>query len=424
MSTVKASPVAHQPAIDSKSRLCHGFACAVLAFNMLYFFDFTTIFFEPGGTTNRVILLMGLAASAVICALKHELAIKVFRLSWPILPLFIWFWITSQWSSLPGLTVQRSLTLAIVYFTALGIAVGMNSPRGFQVAIFWPACITVMADIISLAFPEISESPIGIKGIHAGKNIAGFVAITCGVIIGFAFSQLGNFARFIAVASVILATIFLVLTESKTNLFVLLIICVMLAVYLFLIHFKEVKRIHLIIACIILAGLFLIGASGTKLSWLGRLYGDPTLTLRTDIWYEMEDLIALSPWKGYGFGAFWSTGEAVNGFPLGYYAFFNDASIVNSGHNGYLDLLLQGGRPALFLAYVAVAQAICCFLILVTSPAVATRHKWTFCMLNCLIMMTIVQNLTESSMFFPSDTSSYIFLNLIAQLVRWRADLI
>jgi O-antigen ligase len=391
---------------------------------MLYFFDVLGIFFEADSSLNRFVLLSGLMAASVLCAIKRRLAIKVLRLSWPILPLILWFWVTSYWSEFPGLTRQRSITLGIVYLTALGLAVGMQSPRGFQVAIFWPACIVVLADVISLAFPETSHSDIGIKGIHINKNIAGFIAITCGTVIGFAWPQLrGNGTRFVAVGTVILATIFLIYTESKTNLFVLVIISVMLGLYLFLVRFRKAQRIHFILACLFCALLFIVGSSGSKLSWLGKLYGDPTLTDRLEIWVEMEYLIAESRWKGLGYGAFWSTGQEANGFPIGYYAFYNDPLIVNSGHNGYLDILLQGGRPALLIAYVVVAQSFCFALMLVTSPAVPMHHKWTFCMLNCLIMMAIVQNLTESSIFFPADTNSYIFMTYLAQLVRWRADL-
>lgn len=424
MSTARALPTPTPSAASGTLKICHAFACAVLAFYTLYLFDTLGIFFEADTSLNRFVLLTGFASSCVICVMKRRLAMRALRLSWPMLPLIAWFWITSFWSTYPDLTQQRSITLGIVYLTAVGIAVGMTSPRGFHVTMFWTACIVILADMISLAYPETSHSEIGIKGIHINKNNAGFITIVCGVFIGFALPQLrGYVIRLIAIISAVMATVFLVLTESKTNLFVLAIIGAMLGHYFILVRSKEAQRIHFVAACLFCALLFMVGSSGTKLSWLGKLYGDPTLTQRLEIWVEIESLIAVSPWKGFGYGAFWSTGAETNGFPVGYYAFYNDPLIVNSGHNGFLDLLLQGGRPALFLAYVAIAHSFCIFLILVTSRAVPMHHKWTFCMLNCLTMMAIVRSLTESSIFFPAEASSYLFLHYLAQLVRWRADL-
>ncbi|MDH3663557.1 MAG: hypothetical protein OEU92_26675 [Alphaproteobacteria bacterium] len=293
-----------------------------------------------------------------------------------------------------------------------------------EISLFWGAIIVILANIISLAFPDTSHSDIGIKGIHIHKNVAGFVAIMCGVIMAFFIPQQRNYPlKFIAVAVMILAMVFLALTKSKTNFFALAVIIGMAPIYLLLVRGKPATRPYFILTCLACAGIFLMGASGTKLSALGALYGDPTLTNRVVIWDEVEAFIAQAPWKGNGFGAFWDAGGEWNLFPVGYYIFYNDPLIVNQSHNGYLDIMQHGGRIALILGCIVVAQTLCYSLMLVTNGGTLRRPKWIFCMLHCMLIVIMTQNLTESTMFFPSNSSSYFFLILLAQTVRWKVDL-
>lgn len=293
-----------------------------------------------------------------------------------------------------------------------------------QLTLCWTASVVIIADLISFAFPSFSQSDIGFKGIHVHKNVAGFAAIMCGTILAFSVPQLRTpTSRFFTITLTVLAFVLLVLSKSKTNLFVLLILIGMVPLYLLLIRQQEAKLRHFVLTCVICALIFLIGASGSKLSALGALYGDPTLTNRAVIWVEVEKFIAQSPWTGIGFGSFWDTGGEWNLFPVGYYVFYNDPSIVNVSHNGYVDVLLHGGRIALFFGYVVTANVLCFTLAIATGSSVPRHHKWTFCMLHCLIIMILVQNLTESSMFFPSSSSSYFFLILLAQAARWKVSL-
>jgi O-antigen ligase len=280
-----------------------------------------------------------------------------------------------------------------------------------------------LANFISLFFPSVSYSDIGIKGIHVNKNVAGFASIMGGAILAFAMPQLrSNAAKFIGIAIIILALVFLVLTKSKTNLFVLLVLVGMMPLYVLLVRRREAKRVHFIATCVVCGLFFLLGASGSKLAALGALYGDPTLTNRAVIWLEVEAFIAQSPWRGVGFGSFWDIGQEWNLFPVRYYVFYNDPLVVNLSHNGYVDILLHGGRIALVLAYIATAQIFCYTLAMATGHGVPRHHKWAFCMLHCLIIMIMVQNLTESSIFFPSSSASYFFLILLAHGVRWKAE--
>jgi O-antigen ligase len=405
-------------------RACHVTACVTLFIQALYFLDVIELLVEPSSSLNRTILFSGFLVALMVAFFKLPVTLRVARFAWLFLPIIVWFWLTAFWAAYPDLVRQRSIAYAVSYASALGLAVGMRSPRGFIMTLYWASCVVILANIISLAFPATSHSEIGIKGIHTHKNVAGFAAIMCGTIVAFTITQLRSApARLFSIAIVVLALVFLVLTKSKTNYFVLAVLIAMFPIYLLVTRQKPATQRHFIFTCIFCAIAFLIGASGSKLSALGALYGDPTLTNRAVIWVEVEAFIAQSPWRGIGFGSFWDVGGEWNLFPVGYYVFYNDPSIVNVSHNGYLDIMLHGGRIALVLACIATAAVLCYTLALATSDAFHPRLKWIFCLLHCLIIMLLVQNLTESSIFFPSSSGSYFALILMAQAARWRLDI-
>ena len=69
--------------------------------------------------------------------------------------------------------------------------------------------------------------------------------------------------------------------------------------------------------------------------------------------------IGRRPWLGHGFGSFWDTGAAINPIrsaPPG--AWFMKAQLINTAHNGYLDLLLQTGIVGFALGIVAILRCL------------------------------------------------------------------
>ena len=72
---------------------------------------------------------------------------------------------------------------------------------------------------------------------------------------------------------------------------------------------------------------------------------DPTFTGRTAIWQYAIRHIAEQPWTGYGFESFWST-PVVTEAEAPYYLDWDIRGAVH-GHNGYIDIALSMGLPAL-----------------------------------------------------------------------------
>jgi O-antigen ligase len=65
---------------------------------------------------------------------------------------------------------------------------------------------------------------------------------------------------------------------------------------------------------------------------------DPTLTGRTQIWKAVLDQVALNPYLGYGFAAFWSDDSVPAKFIRK-----QTHWLVPTAHNGWIDLLVQVG---------------------------------------------------------------------------------
>ena len=187
---------------------------------------------------------------------------------------------------------------------------------------------------------------------------------------------------------------------------------------------RETARLSdLVMTALACTLIFAAGASGTKLSKVGEVaFGDPTLTNRMALWVAVEDMIAQSPRRGHGFGSIWDVGKEWNSFPQEGYVFYNDPEIINEAHNGYLDLRLHGGHVAIVLAWFVTLRALWFSLVLATSHAIPVRQRWAFCMIHCLVVVLLVHNLMESTLFFPGSHGSYFFLILLAQVERWRAE--
>jgi exopolysaccharide production protein ExoQ len=309
------------------------------------------------------------------------------------------------------------------YLAALGLAVGLRTPRALNTTFLAAFAIIIVADLVSLAF-ESSYTDIGIRGMHRHKNAAGFATSVAVTAIAFALPQLRSPGLRVAAAALALAgVLFLVLTKSKTSIGLVIIALCLVPLYSLWVRRETARLSDFVMTALACTLIFAAGASGTKLSKVGEIaFGDPTLTNRMALWVAVEDMIAQSPRRGHGFGSIWDVGEEWNSFPQEGYVFYNDPEIINEAHNGYLDLRLHGGHVALVLACLVTLRALWFSLVLATSHAISIRQRWAFCMIHCLVVILLVHNLMESTLFFPGSHGTYFFLILLAQVERWKAE--
>jgi O-antigen ligase len=131
--------------------------------------------------------------------------------------------------------------------------------------------------------------------------------------------------------------------------------------------------------------------------------------------------VLLDFWKdhrltGSGYGSFWNV---RNPQPIYQYATGARSWIVHitSGHNGYIDLLVQTGLPGLALGLVATVLAP--FRRLLTSVDVLPARRG---LITAIVLFSVCHNLTESSIF-DRDATVHVFLMLgVALLGLGSAD--
>ncbi|MFD1200213.1 O-antigen ligase family protein [Brucella gallinifaecis] len=79
---------------------------------------------------------------------------------------------------------------------------------------------------------------------------------------------------------------------------------------------------------------------------------DPTFTGRTSIWAFAIDALHHRPWTGFGYESFWG-GDVAKEAAKPYYLDWDVRGIVH-GHNGYLDIAVTMGIPALLCAIAVI----------------------------------------------------------------------
>jgi O-antigen ligase len=190
------------------------------------------------------------------------------------------------------------------------------------------------------------------RGSFSHKNIAAPV-MACISLAGLYLFRRGW--RMVGAVVLVGALFFMTQTGSKTTLGTvpLAIIMVMLPG---MIGMRSIAPIAVVTAVVVLA-----------LGTLGTVFIEPlrelreaispelTFTGRTALWAFMGEHIAQRPLTGYGFASFWGT-EHVLLADLPFDREWDIRGIVH-GHNGYLDLAIIMGLPALAVAIIAFIVA-------------------------------------------------------------------
>jgi len=162
------------------------------------------------------------------------------------------------------------------------------------------------------------------------------------------------------------------------------------------------RRSLLLMAGIFLVAGVLIAAAGVQLlpQVLGVLGRNATLSGRTEIWSLVLGSIAKRPLLGYGYYAFWQglKGESAN-LIVGTHWVFGYA------HNGIMEICLQLGLvgTALFLATLFQAMGNAWFCLRNGCPP---GVQWYI----GLIALTLFYNIDESTVLWPIDLVSIIYI--------------
>jgi exopolysaccharide production protein ExoQ len=266
---------------------------------------------------------------------------------------------SSLWSDLPDESLRKGLNTLATSCFGIYLASRYSLKEQLQHLTIALGLATIFCLLFSLAAPgaaiEIGANVGSWRGPLTQKNLLArlmVLTMTCNLLAIWQFER----GRIFYWSMLALSTALLLLTGSKTGLFVLLILLVLLPLYRAM-RLKDTLVIPILIAVILVVGsvsTMLLGNWEAILLGLGR---DPSLSGRTELWQAALEQISERPWGGYGFRAFWQPeGEATVIWKiLGYEP--------PHAHNGYLNTTLDLGLVglglfglSLLIAYVRSIQ--------------------------------------------------------------------
>lgn len=246
------------------------------------------------------------------------------------------------------------------------------------------------------------------RGVFTHKNIAGPVMATFGFA-GLYLMRRGW--RWTGAALALMALAFMANTGSKTTLGTVPLVAALVVVP-GLVGLRRLTPLLFVmvlaVAALATVGIVFIPALKALAS---ELAPDLTYTGRTQLWAHAGEMIAKAPWRGYGFESFWGTPIVTESDR--YFDQDWDFALIVHGHNGYLDIALTMGLPALAMALI----------VLVLAPLVdyaRTPLRTENVLLSDFFMMTMafcaLNGLLESFFFRRADPVWLLFFMAVIGL--------
>jgi len=329
-----------------------------------------------------------------------------------VLSFFGYLGVTALWSLVPETTLTR---LAMQLLLAVSLAPAMLATDRLDSILrpmFWVTAVVIVVNLLSIGV--IPTSRIGFPGIYSHKNTLGANAAIAGLFALYAVSRADHRIR-TAGFIVLPCTLFLLyISQSKTSLGLFILTP---PAALFATTVRRHLRVAMPILMVVLAipAIFLLAGGITGFSYRDLsmiISGDSTFTGRTELWRFAIDHIAEKPWFGWGFQSFWGIGPASPATRM------TDTfiAVAPHAHNGYIDLLLQGGIVA-FVLFLMILLMVAHWI-----DRVADCDGPSGAFLAAVLLYIMWQNLLETDWLQGMTTSNSLLLFLIvgAAIARLR----
>lgn len=328
-----------------------------------------------------------------------------------ILAFMVFYTLSSTlWSAVPQITIMRAILFTIIVFlVALSAHLGPSSEQTI-IRLFWLLALVAVLNTVALVVRK--PSPIGHMGIYDHKNVFGWVAA---LVLYFGIYRLftgSTVERCVAAFMVAVGALFLIVAESKTSLG-LAVICPILGTVMWYGAYRMRISPAIVFAVMVITLWFIFELGYAAGLWNlfsvnQAIFGNDTLTGRTDIWAFTLGLIKEQPLFGYGYEGVFSTGSSglVERKALGF------VRGMPTAHNGYLDICVQ-------LGLVGLAATIL-FLLVVLD----TIGRWTVqrpaigWLAVTSILFASMHNMLESDLMISSNPLSMFVLLLFFLALR------
>lgn len=306
---------------------------------------------EQGNILQQLVSLSLFAASGLYLLSNRQIALKMLS---PLLILLLgWQFVTVFTSDYSAIAFRRYVFSITAIVTAMAWVLLPENTQHFQKMIKYLSLFVLLLSYFGVIFmPEVSIHNMAevLELVNAGswrghfshKNIAGPAMI---VLIIYNLYLLRRDDFLIPAINIILATIFLIYSNNKTSIGLVLIALLVAQII------RTVRILPLqLLAFFIPIGLMAALTVGTVLNLtlydlVSSLISDPSFTGRTDVWKFAFEQLRAHPWIGFGFDTFWNMSNLVNGG----YDIETWAARAGHAHNGYINLALSSGAIGVIL---------------------------------------------------------------------------
>lgn len=241
------------------------------------------------------------------------------------------------------------------------------------------------------------------RGIMAHKNFAGAICAVTVLVFVFDADDVPPFLRWPIAGA---AAVFLYFSQSKTSFGML---GAGLAVGFLFSYYKSRYRPLLILLLVFTALGGALWANIYRNLTMQMLNDRNAFTGRAYIWQTLGKYLDDHWSTGAGYGSFWNIGPSS---PINHYA-KDWLTTIASGHNGYLDLMVQLGVPAAVI--IIAAMMAWPLLKLILDNSIEGQRP---ALLLALLLFCIGHNMTESSLM-ERDIITGVFLFITIALI-WK----
>jgi exopolysaccharide production protein ExoQ len=250
--------------------------------------------------------------------------------------------ISHTWAVDPDLSLRRCVLVSFIIAAITTAVLATDDWRRLVNALFWWFSLVVVLN----AYAVLTQppTPLGHAGLYPHKNYLGAVSA---MIIITALHQVfigRSVARIVACFMVLACVVFLIVAKSKTSLALSLLAPVLAFGFAWL---ARTFRISPALSLPVLFGtIYFVYAFGAASGFWDfeamatLIFGDPSLTQRTDIWAFAFRMMPDHLVAGFGYEGFWGAGPASPSIRAGGPGFISQ---MPHAHNGYIDLVLQTG---------------------------------------------------------------------------------
>jgi O-antigen ligase len=382
---------------------------------------------------NSWIWLGLLAMSMPVLARRWRQAASLALGSWSLLLLLGYFALSVSWALDPATSLRRFIFTVVQLVLFIALLSGIRRAPLVHVAIAAVCACVATADLLTwVVAPGYAVAPDGFTGLQSQKNQTGLLMMYgCLSAVPCIFLLRRRLWKVALGCSAVMMAALLVATRSTTSQSVVISAAFVMPVLLLIARLPR-RTIWAIAAVFVLV---LLAVPFAYLAWCGITATDPwlplrgaTFTGRTDIWSFVVGEIAKRPWFGSGYSSFWSIDPAVQP-SLRTDGWFGVDTIINEGHDGYLDQLATGGVVGLvgslfvlFRAIILAGKAV--------GAAAPTAQAWregrlaraTAVFYLALLLGLVVHNATESNLFSNNSLLAVALLLCVLDLEKWRLE--